>query len=1067
MDKYERLRLQANSSIVDNLFEKLKASRQAEPLLVQLFLNELLSTVDQFTLPDKVRDRRAEFQQILEELGPLPQTIPTTTSRQVQLLVNQVEQKFAALREQYNAARQSAQVLVAPVRAPVQPKAPKPSLSAPPPPQKVVGPTLRPAAPVPPTALPKPSWWRDGINFDLFQEELRKVNEFRNVLLNNLVFNYLASNVNYFVSPEVTSTIAQSFRTQANNMERQRAQQVETRQDREIAKSLYDTFVEQMNQILRINPRPISLAFVQSDQVRHDIPVPKPQPAKAPSIGSPAVQISQAAPAIQAVSVAGCPPLAARISLKPHQLQVLELLFRPTVHGVVAVHGLGTGKTLTAVAASDCFLRKNPDGYVVVVSPAQLRDSFLREKRCKFDPSYRVGESDDLLSHYFFTTFDGLTALEVLLRCYNKQTAPLMLIVDEAHNLRTKVEEAKIGTKDIPQTVVDFVQRILRSPEYKERKLQDRFWAVTSSSQQQQFERTSDPRTTFESILSKVRAKVPQKESLSPQEIALEIAAVQNSGSSNVITQRQYEENLPNPNVVDTLKQQAKQFLDLALVTKGVKASAVRACGVFASKVLLLTGTPVYDVPGDLSVLVEMSDPSAPVLEPDEVAQLSLPENREIFDKYIHDSYGDPIFHFYSPAEEELRQFFPRVKYETVEINVDALPGEYLQRFENEEREIRRQSKNKEFASTQPVVFSRPQVQGTSSSPEGSEPAIVEVNYSNAFLNRFRTAINTLEESAAKPYAPKMYQMLKLIKDAKKQSSLKADGMGQSKYRTVVNFYHLDSGLLLLKKLIDEENRRLPAEDRISYAIVQGKTPSRESDEAIRKYNNDELDVLLVSSAFTEGINLFGTRLLIMGEPVWSPGEEAQTVGRVVRYKSHNDLANEDRVVKVVRVITKRSDEKKRAYQVLKNSQPSERWVSSVEDEPYVSLPVTAEERMMQLLEKKKDINTRLVDEMWRFSSLRTSGYIVGSEICQYLYSTSPQRPSPGREPALDPRYFTINRKTDANAQQVARALLAGRYVKTQPWAGRSSLESWLRTYRQQKQQALLQSRRGVPSAST
>ena len=47
--------------------------------------------------------------------------------------------------------------------------------------------------------------------------------------------------------------------------------------------------------------------------------------------------------------------------------------------GILAIHGTGTGKTLTAVTASQCFLDANPDKKVIVVSPAALVHNFAKE----------------------------------------------------------------------------------------------------------------------------------------------------------------------------------------------------------------------------------------------------------------------------------------------------------------------------------------------------------------------------------------------------------------------------------------------------------------------------------------------------------------------------------------------------------------------------------------------------------------------------------------------------------------------------------------------------------------
>src|SRR5690606_36961393 len=47
--------------------------------------------------------------------------------------------------------------------------------------------------------------------------------------------------------------------------------------------------------------------------------------------------------------------------------------------GVLAIHGIGSGKTLTAVVTSQCHLEKHPDSKVVVITPASLQANFKQE----------------------------------------------------------------------------------------------------------------------------------------------------------------------------------------------------------------------------------------------------------------------------------------------------------------------------------------------------------------------------------------------------------------------------------------------------------------------------------------------------------------------------------------------------------------------------------------------------------------------------------------------------------------------------------------------------------------
>ena len=65
--------------------------------------------------------------------------------------------------------------------------------------------------------------------------------------------------------------------------------------------------------------------------------------------------------------------------------------------------------------------------------------------------------------------------------------------------------------------------------------------------------------------------------------------------------------------------------------------------------------------------------------------------------------------------------------------------------------------------------------------------------------------------------------------------------------------------------------------------------------------DTDVLKVLLLSPKASVGVSLKRTEELHLMEPYFSPGAEAQVMGRVMRIDSHLHLAPQDRVVKVIR----------------------------------------------------------------------------------------------------------------------------------------------------------------------
>jgi SNF2 family DNA or RNA helicase len=114
-----------------------------------------------------------------------------------------------------------------------------------------------------------------------------------------------------------------------------------------------------------------------------------------------------------------------KLPLKPHQKALVEHLL--SHRGAVAVHDVGTGKTLLAVAASQCILDANKNMKVVVLTPKSLQENFKKELI-----AYGAKNTKEKYTFYTIEKFRNLYNSSGL-KC-KKNT---FLIVDEAHNLRS------------------------------------------------------------------------------------------------------------------------------------------------------------------------------------------------------------------------------------------------------------------------------------------------------------------------------------------------------------------------------------------------------------------------------------------------------------------------------------------------------------------------------------------------------------------------------------------------------------------------------------------------------
>ena len=112
----------------------------------------------------------------------------------------------------------------------------------------------------------------------------------------------------------------------------------------------------------------------------------------------------------------------------------------------------------------------------------------------------------------------------------------------------------------------------------------------------------------------------------------------------------------------------------------------------------------------------------------------------------------------------------------------------------------------------------------------------------------------------------------------------------------------LDSGLIILQtKLLNMG---------IKNKLIIGATSAELRKQYVEDYNNDKIEVLLISTAGAEGLDLKGVRHIFLLEPSWNNEKVKQIVGRGVRFKSHNDLPINERNVTVYTLIYKKPKKK-------------------------------------------------------------------------------------------------------------------------------------------------------------
>jgi superfamily II DNA or RNA helicase len=379
--------------------------------------------------------------------------------------------------------------------------------------------------------------------------------------------------------------------------------------------------------------------------------------------------------------------------------------------GLIVAHSVGSGKTLTAVTASQCFLDDHPSGIVKIVTPVSLQSNMKKEmKAAGVDPS------DPRYEFYTLHGFSSAHALSSVSSSMTRCGSNTMLIIDEAHELRTDIQVAK--------------RKIVKKSKGK-------------------------PAGTVP--IGIVRADIAVK------------------------------------------------------------------CAKDAAKVLLLTGTAVYNSPRDMANLVAMVR-GEPVLG--EKAFERMMASDAAFKKYF-----SCITSFYENPKDEN---FPTVKERYVEF--EMTPKYY-----------------KEYKAV-----------------ENRTSSLFNAKNPSRFLIGFRQASNALTECI------KCEWVLQKAKEGKKM---------------VIFSSFITFGL----EKIQEKFKAA----KIPFVEVKGSMSKEEREKAVNKYNTDKVNILFITKAGGQGLDLKGTRYFILFEKSWNDATEEQAKGRAARYRSHTHLPKSEQTVEI------------------------------------------------------------------------------------------------------------------------------------------------------------------------
>ena len=131
----------------------------------------------------------------------------------------------------------------------------------------------------------------------------------------------------------------------------------------------------------------------------------------------------------------------------------------------------------------------------------------------------------------------------------------------------------------------------------------------------------------------------------------------------------------------------------------------------------------------------------------------------------------------------------------------------------------------------------------------------------DTFYNGYRRAVNKV--GAGEYVNQKLNDILEIIRSGK---------------QSLVFTNWLEAGVEVLERAFVKFG--------ISYLVISGTVPSGTRMKIVEKFNNKIVQVLIITLAGSEGLDLKGVRDIIILDPVWNPAVMEQITGRGIRYKS-------------------------------------------------------------------------------------------------------------------------------------------------------------------------------------
>ncbi len=305
--------------------------------------------------------------------------------------------------------------------------------------------------------------------------------------------------------------------------------------------------------------------------------------------------------------------------------------------------------------------------------------------------------------------------------------------------------------------------------------------------------------------------------------------------------------------IIDEAHRLRNESKDMLLIMSAVAS---------AHRLILLTATPIINYPSDISPLINM-------VKKQEV----LPSAKNLFDFYYLTDEQDELTNTQmlenkiacgvSYYENVNQSSFPEVITSTIRVEMD--PNQIL-----------------EYKKYVGQIILEKQIVNIDSDVRLTD---LEVNYrlldkkkKNSFLSATRQLSNSVDKSRPSSKVTKLISTLL-----------------SNPFPALVYSNYLDHGVFPIIKELEAQG--------ITHSLISGSTSESKLDRIINQYNEGKIQVLLITSAGSESLDLKCTRQVHIMEPHWNDAKIRQVIGRAARYESHASLPVESRKVLVFKWI--------------------------------------------------------------------------------------------------------------------------------------------------------------------